>query len=106
MGSSPVTHGDALRVAVSEKKILLLVSLRRSDYDGAPSDSGCVDARLLENPRCHHRRAMESEVPSAEVPIGSDHHVGVLLRCGIESEFLLRGKLCGFEYHDCFCCKM
>jgi len=99
-------HGDALRVAVGEKKILLRVVLRCSDYNVAPSDSGGVDGRLLGNPHCHRRRAMENGVPSAEVPIGSDHHVGMLLRCGIGSEFLLCEKLRGFEYHDCFCCEM
>jgi len=32
-------------------------------------------------------------------------HVGVLLRWGVEREFLVRVALRSAEYHGCFCCK-
>jgi len=76
------------------------------DYNIAPSDGGDVVGRFLGNPHCHRLQVMESGVPLAEVQIGLDCHVGMLLRCGVGGEFLLCDKLRGFEYHDCFCCKM
>jgi len=100
VGSVLVTHGDAL-LAGGKKKMLLVVSLLRSDCYAVSSAGGWGRSRLLESPRPHHRRMMESEVLLAVVSIGLDRHVGVL-RCGVGKEFLLRGALREFEYHDCF----
>jgi len=86
--------------------MLVRASQRRSDCYGVPSESGGGEARLLGNPHPHRHWARERDIPLAEVPIGADRHVGMLLRCGVGKDFLLHGVLHGFEYHDCFCCKM
>ncbi len=100
MGSALVMHGDAL-LAGGKKKKLLVVSLLHSDCYAVSSEGGWGTSRLLESPRPHRRRMMESKVLSAVMSISLDHHVGVL-RCGIGKEFLLRGALHVFEYHASF----
>jgi len=79
--------------------MLLLALLQRSSYYcTVPSGSRWGGPRVG-SLHPHHQQMKEIEVPSAVVSISSDRHVG-LLQCGVGEEFLLRGTLRVFEYHD------
>jgi len=81
--------------------MLWLASLQCSNYYTALSESEMGGLKLHGSHPPHHQQMLESKVPLAVMLIGSDCHVGMLW-CGVGKEFLLRGVLHAFEYHNCF----